>query len=99
MAISRIFWFVLVIAAANLGVYWSIGVSTECKKSFEHIIRIKEFLPHIQAYNDWQAHPTVTTVQTTGKPISEITFPAITICGHGSIDEVREITIIARVKT
>ena len=42
-----------------------------------------------QAYNDWQDNPVLTTVQTTGMPISKIDFPAITICSQGTINEVR----------
>ena len=41
-----------------------------------------------QAYVEWQDNPVLTSVQTTGLPISEIEFPAITICGQGSIYEV-----------
>ena len=33
----------------------------------------------------------MTTLRTTAKPISNIAFPAITICGQGSISEVRSI--------
>ena len=31
----------------------------------------------LQAYVDWQNNPVLTSVQTTGLPISEIDFPAI----------------------
>ena len=41
-----------------------------------------------KAYNDWQDNPVLTTVSTTAMPISEIEFPAITICGQGSVSEV-----------
>ena len=42
------------------------------------------------AYHEWQGNPVLTSVRTTGKPISEIDFPAITICSQGSIIEVME---------
>ena len=42
-----------------------------------------------QTYNDWVEYPTLNSLKTTGMPISEIDFPAITICGHGSLDAVR----------
>ena len=42
-----------------------------------------------QAYNDWQENPVLTSVKTTGKPISEMEFPAITICSQGTIDQVK----------
>ena len=42
------------------------------------------------AYHEWQGNPVLTSVHTTGKPISEIDFPAITICSQGSINEVIE---------
>ena len=41
-----------------------------------------------QAYIHWQENPTLNSLQTTGLPISDIDFPAITICGQGSIFEV-----------
>ena len=41
-----------------------------------------------QAYSEWQEHPVLTTVSTTGKPIKDIEFPAITICSQGAIKEV-----------
>ena len=42
-----------------------------------------------KAWNDWQDNQVLTSVSTTALPISEIEFPAITICGQGSISEVR----------
>ena len=39
----------------------------------------------MEAYVSWQDDPIITTVYTTGKPISDITFPAVTICGLGTI--------------
>ena len=36
----------------------------------------------IKAYIEWEDHPVVTTVMSTGKPIKEIEFPAITICAQ-----------------
>ena len=49
---------------------------------------IKKNLPK-KAYNNWQDNPVLTSVSTTAMPIAEIEFPAITICGQGSIAEVR----------
>ena len=43
----------------------------------------------LQAYNEWQENPVLTTVSTTGKPIKDIEFPAITICSQGAIKEVQ----------
>ena len=43
----------------------------------------------IQVYTDWQENPVLTSIKTTSKPIGEIDFPAITICGQGTIDQVR----------
>ena len=34
------------------------------------------------AYLDWQESPVTTTVSSTGKPIKDIPFPAITICAQ-----------------
>ena len=41
-----------------------------------------------QAYISWQENPTLNSLLTTGLPIADIDFPAITICGEGSIQEV-----------
>ena len=47
-----------------------------------------------QVYQDWQSNPTVNYLQTTGLPLSDIDFPSITICGQGSIYEVRKFVAI-----
>ena len=39
----------------------------------------------ISAYMEWEDHPVVTTVMSTGKPIKEIEFPAIAICAQVNI--------------
>ena len=39
-----------------------------------------------EAYIDWSKNPILTTIATTGLPISTIEFPAITICGQVSIN-------------
>ncbi len=41
----------------------------------------------VKAYNQWQENKVLTTVYTTGLPIKEIEFPAITICGLGMVNE------------
>ena len=38
-------------------------------------------------YDDWDKRPVVTTVATTGLPISEIPFPSVTICSDGVLAE------------
>ncbi len=42
----------------------------------------------MQTYLAWQENLILTTVNTTGLPIRHVTFPAITICGLGSVDSV-----------
>ena len=42
-----------------------------------------------KVYQDWQDDPVLTTIKTTTKPIRDIDFPSITICGQGTIDQVR----------
>ena len=39
-------------------------------------------------YEEWQSHPVLTTIGTTGLPIEKIKFPAITICGQGSSKDI-----------
>ena len=34
-------------------------------------------------YNDWQRNPVLTTVTTTALPVSQVPFPAVTICSEG----------------
>jgi len=34
-------------------------------------------------YADWQEKPVLTTVTTTALPVSEISFPAVTVCSEG----------------
>ncbi len=38
----------------------------------------------ISAYYSWQDDPVLTTVKTSAYPVTDIEFPAVTICGHGS---------------
>ena len=40
------------------------------------------------AYRTWQDDPILITVGTTALPVEKIEFPAITICGQGSVQEV-----------
>ena len=37
----------------------------------------------IKSYIQWQEEPVVTTVTTTGLPISEVPFPSVVICAQG----------------
>ena len=39
----------------------------------------------VESYINWQEDPIITTVSTTALPVSDIDFPAITICGLGTI--------------
>jgi hypothetical protein len=41
----------------------------------------------VQAYINWKRNPVLTSVSTTSLPIAEVPFPAITICGLGTIKE------------
>ena len=52
----------------------------------KHTVNAISFL--CQAYVNWQENPTLNSLLTTGLPIADIDFPAITICGEGSIYEV-----------
>ena len=47
-------------------------------------IELLDSIVMLQAYETWQDNPVLTSLHTTGLPISEIDFPAITICGQGS---------------
>ena len=40
------------------------------------------------AYKNWKNNPVLTSVRTTGLPIENIEFPAITICTQGSANEI-----------
>ena len=73
--------------------WFNIFLNLEFKKMNQEYLMInaKKTLSVNQAYDVWQADPTITTLRTTAKPISDIAFPAITICGQGSIGEVRNI--------
>ena len=85
---SRVIWLGLAIAAAILGIVWSVEVGyfillANYQTSMSLLFDISQ-----QAYVDWQENPILTSLKTTGMPISNIDFPAITICGQGSIKEV-----------
>ena len=37
----------------------------------------------VDAFNQWQRRPVITTLKNIAKPVDEIDFPAVTICGSG----------------
>ena len=37
----------------------------------------------LSSYNEWQNNQVVTTLKTVAKPVTDLEFPAITICGSG----------------
>ena len=39
----------------------------------------------MSAYIEWEDHPVVTTVKSTGKAIKDVEFPAITICAQVNV--------------
>ena len=41
-----------------------------------------------EAYNSWQDSPVITTVQTSAYPLKDLEYPAVTVCGQGSNDDV-----------
>ena len=47
-----------------------------------------------KTYVEWQASPTITTINTTAYPIKSIEFPAITICSQGSAKNVMDAVIL-----
>ena len=42
------------------------------------------------AYKSWQDNPVMTTISTPALPVEDVEYPAITICGLGSINELQE---------
>ena len=47
-----------------------------------------------KTYMEWQASPTITTINTTAYPIKSVEFPAITICSQGSAKNVMDAVIL-----
>ena len=47
-----------------------------------------------KTYIEWQANPTITTINTTAYPIENIEFPAITICSQGAAKNVMETVLV-----
>ena len=47
----------------------------------------------VESYNQWQARPVITTLKNTAKPVTEISFPTVTICGSGLYNENVEIAL------
>ena len=81
----RVLWLAVVLGMAAVGVYLSIQV-----RHFKYYLpgSTSSYLLSTKVYEDWLEDPVLTTIKTTTKPISEIDFPSITICGQGTIDEV-----------
>ena len=40
-----------------------------------------------ESYTSWQKEPVITTLKSVGKPVTEITFPTVTICSPGLFAE------------
>ena len=51
------------------------------------------FMVH-QSYTEWQNDQVIMTVKTVAKPVSELEFPAVTICGSG-----RHMDIVGKILT
>ena len=47
-----------------------------------------------KTYIEWQANPTITTINTTAFPIKNIEFPAVTICSQGSARDVMDTVLL-----
>ena len=61
---------------ANLQIFWALCViSALCLGTYWTIY----------LYNDWQEKPVLTTVTTTALPVSQVPFPAVTICPVGQL--------------
>lgn len=40
------------------------------------------------SYNDWETRPVLTTISSTGFPISKIPFPSVTFCSQGKVPRI-----------
>ena len=47
----------------------------------------------VKLYNEWQAKPVITTLDTVALPIKDIEFPAVTICPQGSRQEIIDLVL------
>ena len=47
-----------------------------------------------KTYVEWQASPTITTINTIAYPIKNIEFPAITICSQGAAKDVMDTVLL-----
>ena len=52
----------------------------------------------VSAYLGWQRDPILTTVATTGLPVTKLDFPAITICGQGTIAETMGMALVEQMR-
>ena len=70
------------------------GIGYMANDSMNHLERIIWFVVFIastslatylvlRSYNEWQTNQVVTTLKTVAKPVTDLEFPAITICGAG----------------
>ena len=48
------------------------------------------------SYTDWKDHPVITTLKTTTKPVTDLNFPAITVCADGKTLELVKKAIYKR---
>ena len=65
---------------------------TVCGKIFWTLVVFLMILLSIywssKAYSSWQDNPVITTVQTSAYPLKDLEYPAVTVCGQGSNDDV-----------
>ena len=70
------------------------GIGYMANESMNHLERIIWFVVFLastalaiylvlRSYNEWQTNQVVTTLKTVAKPVTDLEFPAITICGAG----------------
>ena len=52
-----------------------------------------------KTYIEWQANPTITTINTTAYSIKNIEFPSITICSQGAAKDVVDTVLLKQFET
>ncbi len=99
---KRIFEFKFSQVSTTHGIYYSLEPGVTVFSNIFWIVAVIVLFAFslyltITAYVQWKEDPILTTVSTTGYPVNKLEFPAITICGQGTIRDTVDMALAEQI--
>ncbi len=99
---KRIFEFKFSKVSTTHGIYYSLEPGVTVFSNIFWIVAVIVLFAFslyltITAYVQWKEDPILTTVSTTGYPVNKLEFPAITICGQGTIRDTVDMALAEQI--